>query len=112
MTSMSGALSARKARTESRLMGYGLPPRAGRARRSMVGSAPRGKHISSVPDRFGEPEEATRSTDHARSAMLRRIYRLSRRTPMNETQTLSQRADALEEKMSQELDYIVIKSRC
>ena len=30
---------------------------------------------------------------------------------MNETPTLSQRADALEEKMSQELDYIVIKSR-
>src|ERR1700733_5306379 len=30
---------------------------------------------------------------------------------MNDVQTLSQRADALEEKMSQELDYIVIKSR-
>ena len=30
---------------------------------------------------------------------------------MNETQTLSQRADALEEQMSRELDYIVIKSR-
>ena len=30
---------------------------------------------------------------------------------MNDTQTLSQRADALEDKMSQELDYIVVKSR-
>ena len=30
---------------------------------------------------------------------------------MNDMMTLSQRADALEEKMSQELDYIVIKSR-
>src|ERR1700749_4324589 len=30
---------------------------------------------------------------------------------MNETQTLSQRADALEEQMSRELDYIVVKSR-
>ena len=30
---------------------------------------------------------------------------------MNDTQTLSERADALEEKMSQELDYIVVKSR-
>ncbi len=30
---------------------------------------------------------------------------------MNDVMTLSQRADALEEKMSQELDYIVIKSR-
>ena len=30
---------------------------------------------------------------------------------MNDTMTLSQRADALEEKMSRELDYIVIKSR-
>ena len=29
----------------------------------------------------------------------------------DDVQTLSQRADALEEKMSQELDYIVIKSR-
>jgi len=34
-----------------------------------------------------------------------------RRTPMNDQPTLSQRADALEEKMSRELDYIVIKSR-
>src|SRR5258708_28143277 len=31
--------------------------------------------------------------------------------PVNDPQTLSQRADALEEKMSQELDYIVVKSR-
>ena len=30
---------------------------------------------------------------------------------MNDTMTLSQRADALEEKMSRDLDYIVIKSR-
>jgi len=30
---------------------------------------------------------------------------------MNDTMTLSQRADALEERMSRELDYIVIKSR-
>ena len=30
---------------------------------------------------------------------------------MNDVQTLSQRADALEEQMSRELDYIVIKSR-
>src|SRR6202035_4029588 len=30
---------------------------------------------------------------------------------MNDTMTLSQRADALEEKMARELDYIVIKSR-
>lgn len=30
---------------------------------------------------------------------------------MNDTHTLAQRADALEEKMSRELDYIVIKSR-
>ena len=30
---------------------------------------------------------------------------------MNDTPTLSQRADALEDKMSRELDYIVIKSR-
>src|SRR6202035_5015240 len=30
---------------------------------------------------------------------------------MNDTMTLSERADALEEKMSRELDYIVIKSR-
>ena len=30
---------------------------------------------------------------------------------MNDTQTLSQRADALEEKMSRDLDLIVIKSR-
>jgi hypothetical protein len=30
---------------------------------------------------------------------------------MNGTITLSRRADALEEKMSRELDYIVIKSR-
>src|SRR5271170_442022 len=30
---------------------------------------------------------------------------------MNDTMTLSQRADALEQKMSDELDYIVIKSR-
>src|SRR5258707_6147900 len=30
---------------------------------------------------------------------------------MNDAMTLSQRADALEEKMSRELDYIVIKSR-
>src|ERR1700733_5239275 len=30
---------------------------------------------------------------------------------MNNTPTLSQRADELEDKMSQELDYIVIKSR-
>src|SRR3954469_4873278 len=34
-----------------------------------------------------------------------------RRTPMNDVQTLSERADALEEKMSRELDYIVVKSR-
>src|SRR3984957_6794773 len=34
-----------------------------------------------------------------------------RRKSMSDTMTLSQRADALEEKMSQELDYIVIKSR-
>src|SRR6478735_1798142 len=32
-------------------------------------------------------------------------------TAMNDQPTLSQRADALEEKMSRELDYIVIKSR-
>src|SRR5437764_14409596 len=31
--------------------------------------------------------------------------------PMNDTMTLSQRADALEQRMSDELDYIVIKSR-
>src|ERR1700679_3401686 len=31
--------------------------------------------------------------------------------PMNDAPTLSQRADALEEQMSRELDYIVIKSR-
>src|SRR5437016_13517011 len=30
---------------------------------------------------------------------------------MNDAMTLSQRADALEQKMSDELDYIVIKSR-
>src|SRR5215475_14458437 len=30
---------------------------------------------------------------------------------MNDSLTLTQRADALEEKMSRELDYIVIKSR-
>ena len=30
---------------------------------------------------------------------------------MNDTQTLSERADALEDKMSRDLDYIVIKSR-
>src|ERR1700688_877584 len=30
---------------------------------------------------------------------------------MNDTMTLSQRADALEQRMSDELDYIVIKSR-
>ena len=30
---------------------------------------------------------------------------------MNDTPTLAQKADALEEKMSQELDYIVVKSR-
>ena len=30
---------------------------------------------------------------------------------MNDAPTLSERADALEAKMSQELDYIVIKSR-
>ncbi|MBV9585831.1 MAG: hypothetical protein JO213_13210, partial [Alphaproteobacteria bacterium] len=30
---------------------------------------------------------------------------------MNDTMTLSQRADALEQQMSDELDYIVIKSR-
>ena len=30
---------------------------------------------------------------------------------MNDTQTLAERADALETKMSQELDYIVVKSR-
>ena len=30
---------------------------------------------------------------------------------MNDAMTLSQRADALEEQMSRELDYIVIKSR-
>src|SRR3954462_9066409 len=30
---------------------------------------------------------------------------------MNDVMTLSQKADALEEKMSRELDYIVIKSR-
>src|SRR5258708_17091558 len=30
---------------------------------------------------------------------------------MNDTMTLSQRADALEQQMSEELDYIVIKSR-
>src|SRR5260370_13191412 len=30
---------------------------------------------------------------------------------MNDAMTLSQRADALEEKMSRELDYVVIKSR-
>ena len=30
---------------------------------------------------------------------------------MSDTMTLSQRADALEEKMGRELDYIVIKSR-
>src|SRR5581483_4595676 len=30
---------------------------------------------------------------------------------MNDAATLSERADALEEKMSRELDYIVIKSR-
>ena len=30
---------------------------------------------------------------------------------MNDTMTLSQKADALEQKMSDELDYIVIKSR-
>src|SRR3984957_4658870 len=30
---------------------------------------------------------------------------------MNDVMTLSQRADALEEKMARELDYIVIKSR-
>ena len=29
---------------------------------------------------------------------------------MNDTMTLSQRADALEQRMSDELDYIVIKS--
>ena len=33
------------------------------------------------------------------------------RTPINDQPTLSERADALEEKMSRELDYIVIKSR-
>src|SRR5438270_11426879 len=33
------------------------------------------------------------------------------RDSMNDTLTLSQRADALEQKMSDELDYIVIKSR-
>src|SRR6266852_2122702 len=37
--------------------------------------------------------------------------RPSRRRPMNDTMRLSQRADALEETMSRELDYIVIKSR-
>ena len=30
---------------------------------------------------------------------------------MNDTMTLSERADALEAKMARELDYIVIKSR-
>ena len=30
---------------------------------------------------------------------------------MNDTMSLAQRADALEAKMAQELDYIVIKSR-
>ena len=30
---------------------------------------------------------------------------------MNDTPTMSQRADALEEQMSRELDYIVVKSR-
>src|SRR5271169_6109489 len=49
--------------------------------------------------------------DRARSARLcpRRGHR--RRKLMNDAMTLSQRADALEEKMSRELDYIVIKSR-
>src|SRR5690349_10818241 len=35
----------------------------------------------------------------------------SRRDAVNDTMSLSQRADALEEKMARELDYIVIKSR-
>ena len=38
-------------------------------------------------------------------------YTAVEETSMNDTMTLSQRADALEEKMSRELDYIVIKSR-
>src|SRR5579864_2370948 len=54
---------------------------------------------------------AIQSTRLTISARLPSISRLSRRKPVNDTQTLSQRADALEEKMSQELDYIVIKSR-
>src|SRR5262249_3734766 len=37
--------------------------------------------------------------------------RRSRRERMNDTATMSQRADALEEQMSRELDLIVIKSR-
>src|SRR6202035_4078500 len=38
-------------------------------------------------------------------------YTAGEETSMNDTMTLSQRADALEEKMARELDYIVIKSR-
>src|ERR1700686_5830926 len=39
------------------------------------------------------------------------MVRLPEDVRMNDTMTLSQRADALEQKMSDELDYIVIKSR-
>src|SRR6202048_4921949 len=38
-------------------------------------------------------------------------YTAVEETSTNDTMTLSQRADALKEKMSRELDYIVIKSR-
>src|SRR4051812_14823939 len=45
------------------------------------------------------------------SARLAVRHHTAGKTAMNDTLTLSQRADALEQKMSDELDYILIKSR-
>src|SRR5581483_12182223 len=39
------------------------------------------------------------------------VTQLPEDRPMNDAMTLSERADALEKEMSDELDYIVIKSR-
>src|SRR6266446_1844336 len=57
------------------------------------------------------PGVADHRRDRVPSARLHRIFGQQGEKPMNDAMTPSQRADALEEKMSRELDHIVIKSR-
>src|SRR5712691_7716567 len=68
------------------------------------------------PGRKTHPGPAIRErpkwiTAGPRSVTLPRRSCRHGRPAMNDAMTLSQRADALEQKMSDELDYIVIKSR-